>query len=216
MAVAAQGLFDRSLEGLRGEDPADFARIVAADDEVDAHYLTIEGAILDLLALQPPVVATDLRLLTSLIHINGHLERVGDMAVNIAKIGESSQGLPRSPTILVMLDEMGGIALRMLEAAMDALARRDIELARTLPAMDDPIDLLNRGMVAEVLEAASDPDALQWAASMHMVARMVERVGDHAVDIGEQVAYLVTGEFQEFTDATHPEPQHPAVEGSAP
>jgi phosphate transport system protein len=75
--------------------------------------------------------------------------------------------------------------------------------------MDKPIDELNRGMLAEVLAAAQHIDTLQWCVAMHLISRQVERVGDHAVDIGEQVAYLVTGDFQEFTDASHPEIEQP-------
>jgi phosphate transport system protein len=93
---------------------------------------------------------------------------------------------------------------------MDAFARRDLVLARSLPAMDDPLDDLNRGMLAEVLMESDGRPMLEWGVHMHVVSRQIERVGDHAVDIGEQVAYLVTGVFQEFTDASHPE-----VEASA-
>jgi phosphate transport system protein len=93
----------------------------------------------------------------------------------------------------------------MLTVAMDAFARRDVPLARSLPAMDDPLDDLNRGMLAEVLMESDGRPMLEWGIHMHVVSRQVERVGDHAVDIGEQVAYLVTGVFQEFTDASHPE-----------
>jgi phosphate transport system protein len=105
---------------------------------------------------------------------------------------------------------MGGIALGMLTVAMDAFARRDVAVARSLPAMDDPLDDLNRGMLAEVLMESHGRPMLEWGIHMHVVSRQIERVGDHAVDIGEQVAYLVTGVFQEFTDASHPE-----VEASA-
>jgi phosphate transport system protein len=102
---------------------------------------------------------------------------------------------------------MGTIALRMIAAAMDAFARRDLELCRQLPEMDEPIDRLNRGMLQEVLQIADDKRMLEWGIRMHVVSRQIERVGDHAVDIAEQVAFLLTGEFREFTDASHPQPQ---------
>src|SRR6266498_1902502 len=85
---------------------------------------------------------------------------------------------------------------------------RDLALARRLPGMDDPIDRLNRGMLEEVLEGSVDRPVLEWGIRMHLVSRQIERIGDNAVDIGEQVAFLVTGEFQEFTDASHPEIEH--------
>ena len=211
MAAAAERLFDTAVGALDGHDPALYAAVVAGDDEVDAYYLRIEQRVTDLFALQSPIVASDLRLLTALLHINGHLERVADQAVNIAKIGASAQRLPHLPAVLEQLGEMAATALRMLEAAMDAFRRRDAELSRRLPMMDDPIDELNRGMLKEVLASAGNEDLLRWCVCMHMVSRQVERVGDHAVDIGEQVAYLVTGEFQEFTDASHPEIEHPEL-----
>ena len=211
MAVGAARLLELSLSALGGSDPAPYQVVVAGDDVIDAHYLSIEKAAVSLFVLQSPVVATDLRLLTALLHINGHLERVADIAVNIAKISDSARHLPKNATVLRNLEEMASLAIAMLEASMDSLARRDLALARKLPSMDEPIDRLNRGMLAEVLSAADDRDALEWCVSMHLVSRQVERIGDHAVDIGEQVAFLVTGEFQEFTDASHPEIEHPAL-----
>jgi phosphate transport system protein len=94
---------------------------------------------------------------------------------------------------------------------MEALGRRDLELARELPQMDDPIDELNRGMLEKVLEASADKRMLEWGIRMYVVSRQLERIGDNAVDIGEQVAFLVTGQFREFTDASHPEIEHPEL-----
>jgi len=178
--------------------------VIAGDDEVDRLYLDVERRILHLFALQTPV-ASDLRLLTALLHINLHLERIGDQAVNIAKMVKLVDGLPQNPTVLGNLEEMGAVAHGMVAAAMDALARRDLELAHRLTQMDDPIDRLNYGMLEQVLEASDDKRMLEWGIRMHVVSRQIERVGDNAVDIGEQVAFLVTGQFQEFTDASHPE-----------
>jgi phosphate transport system protein len=106
---------------------------------------------------------------------------------------------------------MGALALGMVGAAMAALARRDLELARKLPEMDEPIDRLNRGMLQQVLAASDDQRVLEWGIQMYVVSRQIERVGDNAVDIGEQVAFLITGEFREFTDASHPEIEHPEL-----
>lgn len=203
MGSAVQGLLKNALDAL-GEEKRSLAdKVIEGDEEVDRYYLEIEEKILELFALQTPV-ASDLRLLTALLHINLHLERVADMAVNIAKIVNLSIGLPRHPTVLMHLEEMGDVALRMLAAALDAFSRRDLQLCLKLPEMDDPIDSLNRGMLQEVLSISGDQSALEWGIRMHVVSRQLERVGDHAVDIGEQVAFLVTGEFREFTDASHP------------
>lgn len=211
MGAAAQDLFEHSLQTIAGNDRSLCARVVRGDDLVDAYCLQIERGVMDLFALQSPV-ASDLRLLTVLLHVDLHLERVADMAVNIAKITDRSWGLPRSATVLEQLEEMGSLALGMQAAAMDAFSRRDLALCRRLCVMDEAIDRLNRGMLQEVLGAAPDRAMLEWGVAMHEVSREIERVGDHAVDIGEQVAFLITGQFMEFTDASHPEVEHPDLQ----
>jgi phosphate transport system protein len=209
-ATQAQLLLEQALRALVGGDLATCDQVVSGDDEVDALYLDVERRILHLFALQTPV-ATDLRLLTALLHINLHLERVGDQAVNIAKITRMAEGLPQIPAVVQDLEEMGKISLRMVGAAMDALARRDVDLARKLPELDDPIDQLNREMLPKVLEVSDDKLMLEWGIRMYVVSRQIERIGDNAVDIGEQVAFLTTGQFREFTDASHPEIEHPEL-----
>jgi phosphate transport system protein len=209
MGVASRDLFRRALDAVASGNEADADAVIAGDDQIDAFYMEIERGITEVFATQGPV-ASDLRFLATLLHINLHLERVADMGVNVAKIVKAASGLPRSPTVLATLQEMGAIALGMLTAAMDAFARRDVGLAHSLPAMDDPLDDLNRGMLAEILMESDGRPMLEWGVHMHVVSRQIERVGDHAVDIGEQVAYLVTGVFQEFTDASHPEVEESA------
>ncbi len=159
--VQARLLLEKALQTLPDGDLAVCDEVIAGDDEVDELYLDVERRILGLFALQTPV-ASDLRLLTALLHINLHLERVADQAVNIAKITKLVDGLPRDPKVVRHLDEMGAIALGMVGTAMDALARRDLELSRKLPEMDDPIDQLNRGMLQHVLEASDDKRTHEW------------------------------------------------------
>ena len=204
----AQLLVEKALQALAEGDLGLCEEVVRGDDEVDALYLEVERRILQLFALQTPV-AFDLRLLTALLHINLHLERIGDQAVNLAKITMAADGLPQNPTVLHDLEQMGAVALGMVGAAMAALAGRDLALARRLPELDDPIDALNRGMLAKVLAVSDDRGMLEWGVRMYVVSRQLERIGDNAVDIAEQVAFLVTGEFREFTDASHPEVEHP-------
>lgn len=203
MGAAAQDLFSNALKAVVEDDEGRAARVVAGDDVIDEYYNRTEQRITNLFALQAPV-AGDLRLLTALLHINFHLERIGDMAVNLAKIGKLAHGLPRSETVAAHLQEMGAIALRMIGASMDAFARRDLKLARSLPTMDDPLDKLNKGMLAEILNIAEDKRMLEWGIRMHVVSRQIERVGDHAVDIAEQVAFVVTGEIGEFSGPDNP------------
>src|SRR6266536_110809 len=176
-AAEAQSLLEKALEALAGGDPRLCDEVITGDDVVDRLYLDIERRIVNLFALQTPV-ASDLRLLTALLHINLHLERIADQAVNLAKLAKLVHGLPQNPNVLRRLEEMGAIALGMVTAAMDALARRDLDLARQLPEMDDPIDRLNRGMLHEVLEGSADRRVLEWGIRMHLVSRQIERIGE--------------------------------------
>ena len=203
MGELADKALGDALQVLDSDDLALADRVIAGDDTLDDRYILVERRTLELLALQTPV-AVDLRLISVILHTNLHLERVGDMAVNIAKIVKAVHGLPPNQAILTTRREMGGIAREMLRASMEAFARRDLGLAQQLPAMDDPVDRLNRGMYREVASCAWDPQMLEWAIRMMVVSRQLERIGDHAVDIAEQVAFLLTGEFKEFTDASHP------------
>jgi phosphate transport system protein len=198
----AQTMVGDAVSALVRKDAEGARRVVAQDDDVDNLYLDVERRILDALALQAPV-ASDLRLISAILHINLHLERVGDQAVNVAKMGLAGRDLPSNDTILLHLSEMGDIVTAMLRTAMEGFAKRDLELCLRLPSMDDPVDELNRGMYRHVVKLAADEAALEWGIRMNVVARQLERVGDNAVDIGEQVAYLLTGEFREFTDASH-------------
>ena len=192
-----------AFDSLVRRDPQLADQVIARDDEVDAHYLEVERRVFDLLARQTPV-ASDLRLVTAVLHINLHLERVADMGVNIAKIAKVTMGWPSNETVLRHLQEMADVAGTMLRTAIEAFVRRDLKLCRALPKMDDPVDRLNRGMYREVAALAGDPRMLEWGIHMNVVSRQLERVADHAVDIGEQVAFLLTGVFQEFSDASHP------------
>lgn len=204
MGELAEQAIGLAMEALARRDPGIAERVVAQDDEIDELYLSIERRWLEVMALQTPV-ASDLRLMSVILHVNFHLERVGDMAVNIAKMSQLTRDLPANGTILSQLREMSDVVRPMLRAAMDSFARRNLELALRLPALDDPVDRLNRNMYREVASVGGEPEMLEWAAAMMVVSRQLERVGDHAVDIAEQVAFLLTGEFREFTDASHPD-----------
>ena len=192
-----------AVEAVIQHDDAGAQRVIDGDDEIDQIYLELDRRMLSLLALQAPVAA-DLRLISVVIHSSLHLERVGDQAVNVAKMQQVTRDLPANETILQQIGEMGHIVVDMVRVAMDALRRRDLELSLRLPKMDDPVDRLNRNMHFEVAKLADEPRALEWGMHMNLAARALERVGDNAVDIGEQVGFLITGEFREFTDASHP------------
>lgn len=194
----------KAVDLLETRDPDQAAALIAGDDIIDERYVEVENRWLELLALQTPV-AGDLRLISSILHINLHLERIGDMAVNIAKLIAATRKLPTNKTIVSHLLEMGDVVRSMVRTAMESFARRDLDLALSLPSLDEPVDRLNRGMYREVAACAGDPELLDWAVRMMVVSRQLERVGDQAVDIAEQVAFLLTGEFREFSDASHPD-----------
>jgi len=193
----------KSVDAVARHDDDLAEAVIAGDDEVDRLYMNIEQGIVSLLALQAPVAA-DLRLVLAIVHSSLHLERIGDQAVNIAKIYTITKDRPGNTSIVQQISEMGDIVVEMVRTAMDALRRRDGELCLKLPKMDDPVDRLNRNMHFEVAKLADDPGSLDWGMHMNLVSRALERVGDNAVDIGEQVLFLITGEFREFTDASHP------------
>jgi phosphate transport system protein len=177
--------------------------VIAFDDEVDNHFLGIEHSIQGLLALQTPV-ARDLRLILAMIHINLLLERSADGCVTIAKLSKLVSDIEPDPGLVAVLSEMGERAEEMLRVAMDSFSQRDLEGAESLVELDELIDRANRRFVERLVDVMGAPDAREWGLRMVVVARTIERIGDRAVDIGEQTAYLLTAEFREFTDASHP------------
>jgi phosphate transport system protein len=195
----------RSVEALIQHDDEAAEKVIRDDDPIDDLYLKIDHDVLEMLALQSPV-ASQLRLVSAILHSCLHLERIGDQAVNVAKLYLATRDLPPSQTLLQQLDEMGSHVVNMIRTVMEALRTRDLELCFKLPKMDDPVDRLNRATHLEALKLADDPRALDWGLHMNLAARALERVGDNAVDIAEQVGFLITGEFREFTDASHDVP----------
>lgn len=177
-------------------------QVLADDDRVDDIYLATDTRILNLLALQAPV-ARDLRLVSAVLHSNLHIERMGDLCVNVAKFVLNREPYPHDSPILTRLEEMGTRAGEMLELALSAFAQRSADLAEELPDRDNALDRLNRGMLDDLKAYVNDEESFEWASKLILVARYLERFGDHAVDIGEQVSFLVTGVFREFEDASH-------------
>ena len=175
--------------------------VIAFDDEIDRTYFDIEEGIQALLARQTPV-ATDLRLVLAMLHSNLHIERMGDYCVTIAKLIKLASEFEPEQALVDAFADMGARAEGMIRVALDSFAERDLEQASSLVELDELIDRANRRVVGQVLALAADPERLEWGLRMITVSRCLERIGDHAVDIGEQVAYLVTGEFREFTDAS--------------
>jgi phosphate transport system protein len=198
----------RSLRGamnaLQQQDAELADEVIAFDDEVDERYLAIGQGIEQLLARQTPV-AVDLRLVLAVLHINLALERMADLCVTISKLTKLTATLENDPTLIEAFEEMGNRGEEMIRVAMRSFADRDVEGAESLVDLDELIDRANRRVVERILDFGADDELREWGLRMIVVSRCLERIGDHAVDIGEQTAYLVTGEFREFTDASHPD-----------
>jgi len=193
-----------SINSLRESDPELADEVIAFDDEVDALYLGLEQSIESLLARQNPV-AGDLRFVLAVLHSNLHLERMADLCVTIAKLTKLAHGLPPDETLVEGFDEMASRAEEMIRVALDSFVERNVEGAESLVDLDELIDRTNRRVVSYILDLGGDTEKREWGLRMLLISRCLERIGDHAVDVGEQTAYLVTGEFREFTDASDPE-----------
>ena len=160
--------------------------------------------LITLLATQSPV-ATDLRLISALLHVLKNVERMGDQCVNICKmIPLTGNEPPADQEMVKLILTMGRQTRTLISQAKRAFDERDVEMARDLVRQDDVVDDLNRECFRLALEIGDDADKREWAMTMLLAARAIERIGDNAVDIGEQVAFVVTGLFREFEDASHP------------
>ena len=168
-------------------------RIIANDDDMDRRCLGIEERALETIATQSPV-ARDLRLLHSLTYIAMHLERMADLSVNIAKATRRTAERRGPQTLYDLIQAQGNLVYRVLDATVEALEKSDLELARKLPELDEPIDHLYKQFFRE-LARLHDEEDIEWASLMVLASRYLERIADNAVDIGERIAYLVTGEF---------------------
>ena len=191
-----------ALNALVDQDAELADEVIAFDDEVDRRYVAIEEGIESLLARQTPV-AGDLRFVLAVLHVNLHLERIADYCVTIAKLVKLAPPVAPERLFVDAFQEMGARAEEMIRVALDSFATRNAEQAETLVQLDELIDRANRRFVQHVLSFGRDPTLREWGLRMLLVSRCFERIGDHAVDIGERTAYVATGEFREFTDASH-------------
>jgi len=195
---------ERTLEAVEHQD-VELAQIVVADDDrIDGRYLEVHQSLITLLATQSPV-ATDLRLISALLHVLKNIERMGDQCVNICKvIPMTGHEPPADPEMVKLILTMGTHTKSLISQAKRAFNERNIEMARDLVVRDDVVDDLNRECFQLALAIGDDADKREWAMTMLLTARAIERIADNSVDIGEQVAFVVTGLFREFEDASHP------------
>jgi phosphate transport system protein len=193
---------DRTLEALEHRDIELAAIVVHDDDRIDGRYLEVHQGILSLLALQAPV-ASDLRVVAALLHVIKCVERMGDQCVNIAKVLPLTGHEPPSDDEMIeRIMRMGSLARSQVAQVKQAFLLRDVALAEDLVRQDETINGLNREVFRRAVKVGTDEDRREWAMTMMLVSRALERIGDNAVDIGEQVAFVVTGLFREFSDAS--------------
>jgi phosphate transport system protein len=195
---------ERTLEAVEHQD-VELAQIVVADDDrIDGRYLEVHQSLITLLATQSPV-ATDLRLISALLHVLKNIERMGDQCVNVCKVIPLTGNEPPADAGMVdLILGMGKQTRTLISQAKRAFEDRNVEMARDLVHQDDFVDDLNRDCFRLALKIGDDADKREWAMTMLLAARAIERIADNAVDIGEQVAFVVTGLFREFEDASHP------------
>lgn len=187
----------KSVKAISQVDTTIAEEVIEGDDQIDALNLMVEEMSMHMLARQQPV-AKDLRTIYSILLITGHLERSADLAVNIAKIAIRK----RAPSILrvaeenaiKILIEIGDRSCDLLVDSIKAFAERDLTLAEKLKKKDDPIDLLYKQFLKELKNChEGDEDLIDSVISLILASRYLERIADHAVDIGERVIYMVTG-----------------------
>lgn len=193
MGEEALGMLARAVSALVEDDLTAADAVVRADDPLDSDFTTVQQGVFLLLARQAPV-AGDLRFLSGLLHASIHVERMGDLAVNMARLVGEVHGATSDAGLLAQLREMATHVERVVRHSLQAFTHRDADAAFALPAMDEPIDRLNEGIFRRLVDlAAGDREQLDWAMRMVLAARYLERFADHAVDIGAQTVFVATG-----------------------
>jgi phosphate transport system protein len=203
MGGLAEDRMGDSVRAVTERDPALVERILAGDEPINALHIEIDDRCFKLLALHQPMAA-DLRAIVAAVKINTDLERVGDLAVNIA---EAAKRYLQHPPVKPLIDipRMGDIAQRMLRDALDAFVRRDTRLAEAVLAADDTLDALKTQIFRELLTfMLSEPSTIEPALDLILISRHLERIGDHATNIAEDVIFLVSARDVRHHIADHP------------
>jgi len=203
MGGLAEDRMGESVRAVTQRDPALVERILVGDEPINALHIEIDDRCFKLLALHQPMAA-DLRGIVAAVKINTDLERVGDLAVNIA---EAAKRYLQHPPVKPLIDipRMGEIAQSMLRDALDAFVRRDTDLAETVLTADDQLDALKTQIFRELLTfMLSDPGTIEPALDLILISRHLERIGDHATNIAEDVIFMVSARDVRHHIADHP------------
>lgn len=193
MGGDVQEAIRRSIEALVSHDAARAQQVVSNDSQINVQEHEIEDLCIRLIATQQPV-ASDLRKIIAGMRIATDLERMADNAVDIAKLTLRMQGQTLVKP-LIDIPKMGELVDGMISNALNAFIDGNMDLAATLAADDDVVDSLYRNVLTELFQLAADrPETLSQAMSLSFVGRHLERIGDHATNIGESVIYIISGE----------------------
>jgi phosphate transport system protein len=191
MGGLAEQRVRRAVQGLAEREHELIESVLIGDEPINALQLEIDDRCLKLLALHQPM-ATDLRAVMAAVKINTDLERVGDLAVNIA---EAAKRYAMHPPVKKLIDipKMADIAQAMLRDALDSYVKRDMALARQVLHQDDSLDALKTQIFRELLSfMLKDPSTIEAALDLILVSRHLERIGDHATNIAEDVIFMVS------------------------
>ena len=191
MGGLAEDRVRSAVKALVDRDPALVEQVLGGDGPINQLHIEIDSRCFKLLALHQPM-AVDLRAIVSAVKINTDLERVGDLAVNIAEAGKRYlQHPPVKP--LIDIPRMGELAQKMLRDALDAFVRRDMALAEAVLAADDTLDGLKTQIFRELLTyMLQAPDTIEPALDLILISRHLERIGDHATNVAEDVIFILS------------------------
>jgi phosphate transport system protein len=208
LAGLAEGAVYKAIRALQERNVHLAREVIAGDTQIDEEENQLDEECLKLLALHQPV-ASDLRRIVAVMMINIDLERIGDLAEDIA---ERAIVLAKAPQLPVpdKLQRMTDMTTLMVRQSLDAFVNLDTGLARTVLRMDDEVDRYNNEMIAEIVTVMKgDPNLIEPGLSLFSAVRHLERIADHATNIAEDVVYLVDGEIIRHRDYDHPEREKP-------
>lgn len=197
MGALVEDIIELSVNALRNQDVEAAKKVYADDDMIDEIELEIEMECMKMLALQQPL-AKDLRTVATALKIITDLERMGDHAVNIAKI---TLEIGKEPLIKPLIDipKMANIAQGMVKLSLDAFVREDVELAEKVAAMDEDVDNIYLTIVEDIIELISNnKNMVRQGTKLLFIGRFLERIADHTTNICERVIFMVTGELKEI------------------
>lgn len=196
MGSLVEDTVNKAVNSLATGDTELAKEVLKSDAAIDDLNLSIEEKATQLIATQCPV-ARDLRFIHSILYISIHLERAGDLAHNVAKMTKKVKGTPVGE-FMANIEEMGNQASKIIHLSMEAFINKDIKLARKLPKLDEPIDEGFKSFFKKLVKFSGEEKLIDAASNIILVSRYLERIGDHAVDIGQRVSYMVTGRIEEL------------------